>query len=380
MKILYIWFKEPGGIPDGGILANTRNFYLMQDIFGKDNVDVLYVHKKDERISLLKKIQYLYNFFNGLHNGITKDFIKEVLSVAPKYQFIFLSSSLFGIIAKELKEAHYQGTIISHFHNVESIYYDAYISRWIPGRQIIINCAKKNDRWSCKFADIRIALNKRDKDILEKLYNCKIDYILPISLTDKFYEEPHNNNTQTAKRPLCTFIGSNFGPNREGIIWFIKNVLPHVDIKLRIVGKHMNKLKKKYEVKDKVEIFSDVQDLSHYYLDSDFMIFPIFKGSGMKVKTCESLMYGKNIIGTKESFEGYDIDITKVGALCNSKKDFINSIKKYSKLPINKFNSYSRDVYLRKYSYEATLKKAKGIFLGLISRKKPNYNNQEVIS
>ncbi len=39
----------------------------------------------------------------------------------------------------------------------------------------------------------------------------------------------------------------------------------------------------------------------------DYIISPIFVGGGMKVKTCEALMYGKNIIGTSESFEGYDI-------------------------------------------------------------------------
>lgn len=38
------------------------------------------------------------------------------------------------------------------------------------------------------------------------------------------------------------------------------------------------------------------------------MVMPIFSGSGMKVKTAEALMYGKFLIGTKEAFEGYEID------------------------------------------------------------------------
>jgi hypothetical protein len=36
----------------------------------------------------------------------------------------------------------------------------------------------------------------------------------------------------------------------------------------------------------------------------------------MKVKTCESLMFGKNIFATTEAFEGYELDYDKVGALC----------------------------------------------------------------
>ena len=41
----------------------------------------------------------------------------------------------------------------------------------------------------------------------------------------------------------------------------------------------------------------------------------------MKVKTCEALMFGKNIIGTKEAFEGYELDYQKVGAMCNTKEE-----------------------------------------------------------
>ena len=51
------------------------------------------------------------------------------------------------------------------------------------------------------------------------------------------------------------------------------------------------------------------------------MLFPIFEGSGMKLKTCEALMFGKNIIGTPEAFAGYDIDdYTNVGACCRGER------------------------------------------------------------
>ena len=44
-------------------------------------------------------------------------------------------------------------------------------------------------------------------------------------------------------------------------------------------------------------------------------------GSGMKVKTCEALMYGKNILGTDEAFEGYELDTARVGGRCNNAED-----------------------------------------------------------
>lgn len=46
----------------------------------------------------------------------------------------------------------------------------------------------------------------------------------------------------------------------------------------------------------------------------------------MKIKTCEGLMFGKNILGTSKAFEGYDLNYCKVGAVCNTKEEFIESI------------------------------------------------------
>lgn len=80
------------------------------------------------------------------------------------------------------------------------------------------------------------------------------------------------------------------------------------------------------------------------------MVLPIFKGSGMKVKTCESLMYGKNIIGTPEAFEGYDLQHDRVGAVCADAAQFIQAIQSFVATPRPRFNAYSRSVFLEHYS------------------------------
>ncbi len=73
----------------------------------------------------------------------------------------------------------------------------------------------------------------------------------------------------------------------------------------------------------------------------------------MKVKTCESLMYGKNIIGTNEAFEGYNVDYERIGGRCNTAEEFIACLKGFEQNPRPRFNAYSRQVYLEKYSYSA---------------------------
>lgn len=55
--------------------------------------------------------------------------------------------------------------------------------------------------------------------------------------------------------------------------------------------------------------------MAEYIYNADFLIAPIFEGSGMKLKTAEALMYGKTVFGTTEAFEGYDVDYEQVGGL-----------------------------------------------------------------
>lgn len=121
----------------------------------------------------------------------------------------------------------------------------------------------------------------------------------------------------------------------------------------------MNRLPDNIKREKKVKIFSDVPDLTKFFENADFMILPIFSGSGMKVKTAESLMNGKYILGTKEAFMGYEIT-PDCGIECNSAEDFIKAINnlnlKY------KFNDASYQLYLNKYSFDSTLKKFQTVY------------------
>jgi hypothetical protein len=116
----------------------------------------------------------------------------------------------------------------------------------------------------------------------------------------------------------------------------------------------MSRLQKEHpEMKD-IEVVSDAPDLRPYFEEADFMILPVFAGSGMKIKTCESLMYGKNILGSDESFEGYQIDPERIGGLCNTAEEYIDRIRHFVKSPIPKFNSYAREIFLKNHSEEST--------------------------
>jgi hypothetical protein len=212
-----------------------------------------------------------------------------------------------------------------------------------------------------QYSDVTIGLNPRDDNELQKRYGKKTDALIPVTFEDR---HPNETPIPVGNPPTALFFGTYFPANAEGILWFIENVLPYVDINLQIVGKGMSKLKGDLKQisrfarddEQRVKIFSDVENIEPFIEQADFVVAPIFKGSGMKVKTCETLMYGKTIIASTESFEGYTPDFEKVGALANTKEEYISAIQQLPQKFKSKFNSYSRNYYLQNHTNEVAKK------------------------
>lgn len=361
-KVLFISFQDFHNEYNGGSQANKRNVDMAKKILGDDNVDCYYVNDINKKNTITSRISAMLWFPFGYFNGLTPLKIKEILVLSRDYDYIFINTSVFGLISKKLKEAGYRGKIITFFHNVESIYYESRVSKRLPLRNIIIGCAKKNDMYSINYSDISVGLCQRDSRIMKSLYNKSFDIIAPITFADKCTGMTFDKQTKTAKKPKCLFIGSNFPANAEGLLWFVKNILPHVDIDFQIVGKDMDILQRKNACLKDIPVYANVPDLAPFFIEADFMIYPIFSGSGMKVKTCEALMYGKNIFGTSEAFEGYEIDTEKCGSLCNTADDYIKAIERVCRQPIIRYNCYSRRVFEEKYSEECSERTFKMIF------------------
>ena len=351
-KVLYIGFKRQDGILIGGGLANKRCINTLHRRFGEQNVHEYYLLDETKGRSLWSYLLAVFLFLFDYHNGLTPKKVSQIKALAKDYDYVFLTTSVVGIIAKKLKESGYQGKIITHYHNVESIYYDAQMPRWLPGRQVVVRCAAHNDEYGCRFSDKIITLSQRDSDYLEKHYGRKADAIVNASIEDKC--QATDDGQLTRQRPHCLFLGAYSKPNNDGVLFFVRNVLPHVDIDFKVVGKGMSRLQKEHpEMKD-IEVVSDAPDLRPYFEEADFMILPVFAGSGMKIKTCESLMYGKNILGSDESFEGYHLDFERVGGLCNTPQEYIDRIRHFIEHPVKRFNAYSRESFLKNHSEEST--------------------------
>lgn len=361
-RALFVCFQDFHNVYNGGSQANSRNVEVAKQILGEENVDCFFVNDINKKRSLFSLLYTVLLFPFGYFNGLTPAKVKNVLAMSKSYDYIYINTSVFGIISKKLKANGYKGKVISFFHNVESLYYESRVSKKMPFRNVIIGCAEKNDEYSLRYSDISIGLCQRDSDIMKKLHGKAFDMLIPITFKDKCENMSFSSTLMTGKKPKCYFIGSNFPANTEGVLWFVKNVLPHVDIDFKVIGKDMDLLKAAQPCLSSITVHANVPDLSVYFQEADFMIYPIFSGSGMKVKTCEALMYGKNILGTTETFEGYEIDVNSCGRLCNTAEEYISAIKYLCTNPVKHFNETSRKEYTKKYSIESAKEKFKEVF------------------
>lgn len=358
-KLLFIQYRPFGEVMNGGDQGTKKNLDALRAVLGEANVDVYYLHDKAGRSSMGEYIKAAFYLPFGYFLGLTPKKVEQIVRKAEDYDFVFIDRSLFGVIAKALKTAGYKGKVLTSFQNVEVLYMDAKVPKHLPLRSVLIHCADKNDRWSCSSSDIVIALNERDKEELKERYQRDADVLIPVTLSDRFEMQP-NKTARTAQRVKCLSIGAYFGPNNEGILWFVQHVLPHVDVEYKIVGKGMGKLKQENpDLLRDIEVISDAPSLAPYFEEADVMVLPIFAGSGMKVKTCESLMYGKNIIATDEALEGYEVEQGVSAWRCNTAEEYIACIKDFAQHPRPRFNQAARQCFLENYSNTAVERKFK---------------------
>ena len=366
-KILFITLNDIINFKSGGEYISKRNYMLLSKVL---NVDLVIFNKKDytnySKLTIPKAKNKLETFMFMLTNRFGYNYKNEKkiidLIYRENYKYIFLDSSLLGELCEKIRKKFPNIKIITFFHNIEYNFINERAKVTNKIYYLMSFFAYMNEKKSIKYSDKVIVLNLREKEEMKKIYKKNAEYVLPLTFEDKFDEKMIIKH----KEINYLFVGSYFYANYEGVLWFILKVLPNVNGTLYIVGKDFEKIKDKLEKYERVKVIGTVKSTSDWYYSIPIVVSPIFSGAGMKTKTAEALMYGKYIFGTTEAFEGYDLDYSKIGGLCNTAAEFINSINVYTNYLENEekpiFNKYSYQIFKEKYSHEVSLKKIKEIY------------------
>lgn len=354
-KIVFITssdiFDEAG---NGGSKGSKKNYDLLVNQVGEDNVYLILLTMPNYKLGTNQKnillisqpkndFQRFVSYFFGTKKYLPHSSCKINSYISKvKPDIVFFDGSVLGKLIK--RKSDYEQVVF--LHNVEAVY--SYNKVKHEGIKYLLPffATVANER-RIKYADKIGCLNKRDEQIVKLRYGVNVDFFLPVTFTDKYEKEKEREKTAFSDRIL--FVGSFFGPNIDGIEWFISSVMPFVqNVQLDIVGKGFETKKTDYEKNKNVHVVGFVKDISEIYYSYKVVVMPIRYGAGMKVKTAEAMMYGKNIAATNEALEGYDIDSVKGIYRCNSAEEFICAIETSLKEE-DSFKEDVRNLFLSKY-------------------------------
>lgn len=201
-----------------------------------------------------------------------------------------------------------------------------------------------NDKEALKESDMykQIEMNLPYKvDLVGYPSNIEVEMLSELVSSDNikyfplwFYEDIDFPKINTNPENSILFVGGfNHSPNRDGIVWFVKKVLPHlrakgIDVDIYIVGS--NPTKDIIQLQgDNVHVTGYVSDeeLKRLYNMCKMAILPLRYGAGMKGKLLEALCYGKAVISTSVGIEGL-IGVEKFVYVADSEIEFSKAIHK----------------------------------------------------
>lgn len=297
-------------------------------------------------------------------DGINRESISSILSTIREHSpgTVLLDGSNLGSLAKVIATAFPSVRVVSFFHNCEArFFYGALRQHPSVHACGVLLANYLAERSAVRFSNVRICLNERDSRLLRRLYGRGATHISPMAMQDQFPPDASAAPTQDGK-PYALFVGGTFYANQQGIEWYADKVAARAPIPAYVVGKGFERWKDRLERNGNVKVIGEVDRLAEWYLGAQFVIAPIFDGSGMKTKVAEALMFGKRIVGTSEAFVGYEKHADQIGVVCRDAEEFLEALDAFSSHPDNGDAAHLRRLYHENYSDEAMRRNLARIF------------------
>jgi len=263
------------------------------------------------------------------------------------YSYIFIK--IIKLFSKDTK-------IIYHAHNVE---YELRKNK--KSNFFILLLTKILEKKVYNLANYGTAVSNTDKAKLNKLYNIKT-FIFNNGINKGRLK--YRKFNKKIPNDFLIYPGSySFFPNKIAIDRLIYKILPIIinkypKFKLIITGYDfpLNKFRNYNFINYYKNLKKD--ELNYLIYKSKFLLAPMSKGPGTKLKIIEALMLGSIIISSKEGMSGIEIDkINPPFIFLNQKKmhQIINYVIKNNK-KIKKISNKNKSFFKKKYLMENILK------------------------
>ena len=375
VRILGITFEIPGE-KGGGAIVIKQSLISLIDCGDVDYVCPENHHpilQKCHKVSFLREtsaiIKRLYYLFTAHATSCYFESWKAISSSLDwsNYDVVCIDKTQEPYFLRDAKK-HGLKTIV-RAHNVEYDYYKN-LYRISPTLRNFIRSiyAKKNEAYILKNADKILCITAADKRRFIELYGVDDDKleIVPVCLDANSDEissqQRHVDDDAIPDKQYLLITGSLwYGPNAEGVLWFIENVWQHIPTKVKqgaflvCAGARPSD-----EIKQTISKYHDIQlvdtppTMDPYFRHALAYVAPILSGAGMKVKVAEALSYGLTVFGTPHALLGYDMrhGLIKVESAVQYKDALIKFLKNQTALD-------SAEVIINEYKEKYTLQVSK---------------------
>lgn len=224
--------------------------------------------------------------------------------------------------------------LFTRSHNIEHLYY----RRMLASARGLKNKIKR-------FLSV-INLEKYEKNLLK---NSTLFY--DISADDlKFWQSQGYSNgrwlpplvefpeySTTPKYPIydLVFLGNlSLENNAAGVVWFLNDVIPIIranlpKIRVLIAGLNPGKeIKQLCEEVEGVDLSINPVSAVEIYQSGRVLINPVLKGSGVKIKSIEMLIYGKPLVSTPEGVSGLPEEVRQYFKIAADAQSFAAEVIK----------------------------------------------------
>ena len=398
MRILFLTNLLPYPLDNGGKIKSYTTISALADAGHK--IDLLCFTEKNniqeeyenQLLKLCQKVEQVYLKLTTAEN------MQYMRLIAVKSLFSTYSFGLYKYQSDKMKqkleklclENNYE---CIYFDHLQLCVYKEYLEKLLPKAKMILdehNCealimsrnadkstnvmkklflqieSKKLAKFESRILgemDTNIVLSEEDYKELRKLHKGDFKHsIIPIGVPDRGIKKSVEKKDDLLK---ILFLGTlTWEPNNQGLIWFLKNVIPllerkNIKFKFYIVGKNPSvEVCELAKNNVNITVTGYVESVDEYYEKCDCMVVPLFIGSGQRVKLIESFSKGMPSVSTEIGAEGLQIENHKNILIANTAEEFSDAIEELNNYSIRRtLFLEGRKCYENNYSPEAVTAK-----------------------
>lgn len=200
-------------------------------------------------------------------------------------------------------------------------------SRWLAALYSSIQVGRiaEYERELCQKADLVVAVSAEDAQILAAH---RPDGRVPV-VPNGIDAAEYANKAERIDLPenALVFTGKmDYRPNVDAVVWFVREVLPHIreelpDAKLYVVGQKPHARLEGLRDQDSVEITGWVKDVRPFLWSAGVYVAPLRMGSGTRLKILEAMAAGCSVVATSTAASGLDIDARRCMVIADDPKE-----------------------------------------------------------